>query len=395
MSVFDEIIDRTGTGSIKLDYIKTRNKPDGVLPLWVADMDFRTPPCVISALEERVRHGIFGYTDTGESCTDAVCGWFKRRYDRVIEPEWIVKTCGVVTALYLAVNAFTKPGDGVLIQPPVYYPFFESIRDTGRVLLKNTLVHNNGRYEIDFADFSEKLKSAKLFILCSPHNPVGRVWSREELEHLGDLCVKHNVTVISDEIHSDFVYPGTGLKHTVFSGIKPDFERITVTCTSPSKTFNLAGLQLANLIIPDEKLRSVFVKTCETSGFSQLSALGETACVAAYNGGEEWLTELLAYLEDNLSFMREWLNEHIPEIAIVQPEGTYLVWLDFRKFRDRRGLTDRSLDKLILNKAKLWLEDGHIFDPGGESGSGFQRINIASPRAVIAEAMERLLTIAE
>mgnify|MGYP003101752011 FL=1 len=273
----------------------------------------------------------------------------------------------------MAVKAFTNEGDSVIIQQPVYYPFKETIEDNNRVVVNNSLKNVNGHYEIDFEDFERKVKenNVKLFILCSPHNPVGRVWKKWELEKLGDICVENNVTVVSDEIHSDFVYPGN--KHTAFANIKEEFQNITVICTAPSKTFNLAGLQVSNIIIPNDKLRKKFRKQISAAGYSQVNALGLVACESAYRNGRQWLDSLKEYLIENINFVRDYLEENIPSVKLIEPEGTYLMWLDFGEL----GLENEELEDLIINKSGLWLDSGAIF---GEDGKGYQRINVACPR---------------
>jgi len=380
---FDKITERRDTDSIKYDFTKKRGKPEGVIPLWVADMDFKTPPCVIDALIEKSRHGIFGYSETRQDYFEALRNWFSRQFGWNIQPEWLVKTPGVVFAICTAIRAFTGEGDAVLIQQPVYYPFSESVLANNRKLVVNQLAYSQGRYTIDFSDFEDKIikNDVKLFILCSPHNPVGRVWTREELTILGELCLKHGVIVISDEIHADFTYPGHS--HLVFSDIKPEFSDITITCTAPTKTFNLAGLHISNIFIPNREMRRKFRAELIRCGYSQSNIMGITACRAAYEGGSEWLTELKEYLSGNLDFVRSFLKQRLPQIRLVEPEGTYLVWLDFSAL----GLDDRELDDLIVNKAGLWLDAGTMFGAGGE---GFQRINIACPRSVLEKAFNQL-----
>lgn len=383
---FDTVIDRRNTNSLKYDFAVRRGMPEDILPLWVADMDFQTPPCVADALAEKVRHGIFGYSDTDNEYFAVLKSWFSRRFGWNIEPEWLVKTPGIVNAIYIAVRALTNAGDAVIIQQPVYYPFSSAVTGTSRRLVVNRLVLEDGRYRVDFDDFEAKIidNNVKLFILCSPHNPVGRVWTRDELERMGDICLRHGVTVISDEIHADFVYPDH--KHLVFADIKPAFRDIAVTCTAPSKTFNLAGLQLSNIFIADEKMRRAFEREYFHCGLSQVGIMGIVACMAAYSGGEDWLEELKVYLSGNISFLRDFLARELPQISLIEPDGTYLAWLDFRGL----GLSAKELDELIIYKAGLWLDNGPMFGDGGE---GFQRVNVACPRAVLEQAAERLRRI--
>jgi len=377
---FDTVIERKNTCSIKYDPV-SRGKPEDVLPLWVADMDFSAPSCVQEALALRARHGIFGYSEPGASYWAAVRGWFKDRFNWETKNEWLCITPGVVNALFAAVYAFSNPGDGIVIQQPVYYPFSSAVLKTGRSLLVNELSLCGGQYVIDFADFEEKIKRAKIFILCSPHNPVGRVWNRDELLRMGEICLRYGVIVIADEIHQDIVYPSH--KHLVFASLDERFSDITVTCTSPSKTFNLAGLAHANIFISDEKLRASFRREYELCGLSQPNIMGLVSCEAAYTGGAQWLDELTEYLGGNMALLDNFLRTDIPKIRLIKPEGTYLAWLDFREL----GFTSAELDSAVTNKAKLWLNDGPMF---GRGGSGFQRMNVACPRSVLQNALERL-----
>lgn len=381
---FDRVVDRRNTDCLKYDSAVRRGKPEGVLPLWIADMDFPTSSYVLDALQERVAHGIFGYTESGDRYFEAVAGWMERKHGWQVKQSWLVKTPGVVFGLAMAVKAFTEEGDSVLIQQPVYYPFTEVITDNGRRVVSSDLVlGSDGRYHINFADFERKIveNRVKLFLLCSPHNPVGRVWRREELLHMGELCRKYGVLVVSDEIHQDFVFGEN--RHLVFANLKPEFEEISITCTSPAKTFNLAGLQVSNLFIPDPALRKRFRRQIAAVGYSQLNVMGLIAGEAAYLYGETWYNGVLAYLEQNIAWLKAYLSRELPEIRMIEPEGTYLVWLDFCEL----GLTGPELERLVVHKAKLWLDSGDIFGPAGE---GFQRINVACPRATLEQALERL-----
>jgi len=381
---FDRVIDRNNTCSIKYDPV-SRGKPKDVLPMWVADMDFASPPCVVGALTARAEHGIFGYSEPDVAYNAAVQKWFEERFGWSVEREWLVCTLGVVNALYVAVRAFTKPGEAVLVQQPVYYPFHAAIRDTGRELLINELLYSDHHYSIDFADFEAKVKKAKLFILCNPHNPVGRVWTHDELSRMGEICLRYGVTVISDEIHQDIVF--SGHRHLVFAALDERFADITVTCTTPSKTFNLAGLLHANIFIFNTALRTQFKQEYANCGLSQPGIMGLVACQAAYTNGAEWVDALVGYLAGNMALVREFLQVNIPNIKLVEPEGTYLAWLDFSELK----LSDQELENVITHKAKLWLNSGPIF---GQGGSGFQRMNIACPRSVLHGALERLKVVA-
>lgn len=380
---FDAVVDRRNTNSLKHDFAVEHGLPADVLPLWVADMDFRAPQPVLDALERAVRHGIFGYSEVKEGYARTLAAWFLDSFGWEPKPEWLVKTPGVVYALATAVRALTEPGDSVLIQPPVYHPFFSVVRNNGRVLVENRLVYRGGRYEIDFEDFEAKIVSGKvkLFILCSPHNPIGRVWTREELQRMGSICREHGVMVISDEIHCDFTLPGH--PHTVFAQACPEMEDRIMVCTAPSKTFNLAGLQASGIWIPDAGIRKRFCREMSNGGMSGLNTLGLVACQAAYAEGREWLQQLKVYLQGNLEYVRTFLQEKIPGIRLVEPEGTYFAWLDCTGL----GLDPAGLNDLIVNRARLWLESGEIF--GGDAQL-FQRVVLACPRATLQEAMERL-----
>lgn len=382
---FDTVIDRRNTNSIKYDFAVERGKPADVLPLWVADMDFRAPEPVLEALHKSVEHGIFGYSDVKSEYYDAVSGWFRQRFGWQAQQSWLVKTPGVVFALAMAIRALTQPEDAVLIQPPVYYPFFSVIRDNGRTVVENELVYQDGHYAIDFEDFERKVteRRVKLFILCSPHNPVGRVWSMDELRRIGDICRKHNVFVVSDEIHCDFAF--TEYPHHIFLTANPELADQTIVCTAPSKTFNIAGLQVSNIWIPNEQVRKGFLKEIDRSGYSQLNTLGLAACQAAYNSGGPWLEQCRNYLRANLDHLRSFLAENIPQIKLVEPEGTYFAWLDCSGL----GLSRRELNDLIVKQAKLWLDAGHIF---GENAGQFQRVVLACQRATLEKALQQLET---
>ncbi len=380
---FDEIVNRKGTDCLKYDFAVRRGMPEDVLPLWVADMDFKTTSYVEDAVIERTKHGIFGYTESKEEYFQSVAGWMRRHHNWEIRPEWLIKTPGVVFALAMAVKAFTEKGDSVLIQQPVYYPFSEVIRDNGRVVVSNDLyLGEDNRYHIDLADFEKKIVEhhVKLFLLCSPHNPTGRVFTKEELTAMGDLCVKHGVKIISDEIHNDFVFRG---EHTVFAAVKKEYEEISVICTSPSKTFNLASMLISNIFIPNRELRKRFQHEVDAAGISQLSALGLAATKAAYEQGDEWYGQMMSYVGENIRYVKEYVKENLPGVTVIDGEGTYLVWLDFRG----TGLNPEELDHRIIYEAKLWLDSGKIF---GHAGAGFQRINVAAPRAILTECLERI-----
>ena len=380
---FDKIVDRRGTSCLKYDFQVERRGRDDLLPLWVADMDFVLPENILDDIQKRVSHGIFGYTDPKREYFDSVIGWVYSHFGWEGKPEWITVTPGVVVAISVAVRALTKEGEGVLIQQPVYYPFSEAILLNKRKLVNNQLVYENGKYSIDFEDFEKKIvdENVKLFILCSPHNPVGRVWTEEELRKMGEICLKHNVIIVSDEIHCDFTYEGH--KHTVFPSLGEKFENNVVFCTAPSKTFNIAGLHVSNIFIPNPEIRKKFKSELEAFGFSQPNVLGLTACRSVYSKGEEWYRELKEYIAGNLDFAREYFAENMPKIRLVEPDGTYLIWLDCEKL----GLSVEELESFVEDKAKLWVDFGKIF--GKESGQ-FIRLNIACPRKTLRQALEQL-----
>ena len=380
---FDRVIDRRGTDCLKFDFAKRRGMPEDLMSFWVADMDFQTSSYIQDALRAAVDHGIFGYSDPTERYYAAVKRWMKTRHDYDVEEEETVAVPGVVFGLSQAVRAFTSPGDAVAILQPVYYPFSEVVLSSGRKLVVSELVRDaSGRYAIDYEDFERKLdeNDVKLFINCSPHNPVGRVWTREELERLGDLCLSRNVLFVSDEIHNDFDFSG---KHVVFSTIKRDYVENSIVCTSPSKTFNLAGLQTGNFFIPNPKLRRKFRATIESVGYSQMNLMGIVATIAAYEHGDEWRDAMMKYVEGNIDFAVEFINGEIPGVSTLKNEGTYLMWLDFSEF----GLVGAELDRFIVDEAKLWLDGGGIF---GASGRNFQRVNVACSREYLTRGLERL-----
>ena len=380
---FDEIIDRRNTSCLKHDFAVERGYPADILPFWVADMDFRAPATVIDALKARAEHGIFGYTQVKDDYFAVLQNWFRTRHDWTVERRELILTPGVVFAIATAIRAFTIKGDAVLIQQPVYYPFANMIRQNERVIVDNPLRLIEGRYEIDFADFEQKIieHRVKLFILCSPHNPVGRVWTRAELEQIAAVCLRHNVIVVADEIHEEFVRPG--FRHVPFASLSEEAAAITVTCTSPSKTFNLAGLQISNIFIRNTLLRRRFKEELGRTGYDEPNTLGLTGAKAAYEHGAEWLAQLLAYIEENHARTKSFLAAHLPKVQIIEPEGTYLLWLDFRAY----GLSDEALNEKIIREAHLWLDDGPIF---GAGGSGFQRINIACPWATLETGLQNL-----
>lgn len=383
---FDTVVDRKNTRCLKYDFAVKRGKPEDVLPLWVADMDFKTSSYIEDALVERAKEAIFGYSEVQTDYFNIVNNWMIKHHNWETKEEWLIKTPGVVFALAMAVKAYTNVGDKILVQYPRYYPFSETIEDNGRRVVSSDLIlGEDNRYHIDFEDFENKIKdnNIKLFFLCNPHNPVGRVWTKEELTRIGDICVKYGVTVVSDEIHHDFVFKG---EHTVFAGIKKEFENITITCTSPSKTFNLASMLISNIFIANNDLRYRFKREIDAAGISQLGVLGLVATETAYSQGEEWYQAVKKYISDNIDFTKKYVEENLPGVKMIDTEGTYLVWLDFRG----TDLSTTELNRRIIYEAKLWLDDGNIF---GNQGDGFQRINVACPRATLQEALDRIKSI--
>lgn len=380
---FDTPLDRTHTWSIKHDFKKENGKADDILPLWVADMDFRSPDSVVEALKKAVDHGIFGYSRADESYFDAVAAWYQKRHHLTLQPEWMTCTPGIVFALSIAVRAFTQEGDAVLIQPPVYHPFSRAILRNKRTLVENPLVLKDGHYEMDLEELEQKVldEHVKLMILCNPHNPVGRVWTREELTALADICLRHHVYVISDEIHGDFVWQGH--EQTPYASISEEACLHSMMCTAPSKTFNLAGMATSNLFIPDPEMRRKFRSELLDVGQENMNRLGLFACRAAYEGGGEWLDQLIGYLAGNLALVRDFCKNRVPQIQLVEPEGTYLAWLDCREL----GMTDDELMAFFSNEAKVWLDPG---THSGEQGSGFMRFNLGSSRSVIAQALDQI-----
>ena len=386
-SQFDLIADRRGTGSLKWDFAARRRRPQDVLPLWVADMDHATAPCVTNALLWRVRHAIFGYSEPDAAYDRALRNWFSRRYDWQVDPEWNVVTPGVVPALALAVRACTGPGEGVVIEEPVYYPFRQVVEGAGRRVVSVPLVRGaDGAYRRDLGALEQALQAsgARLLILCNPHNPVGRVWSRAELADLAEVTGRHRVTVVADEIHADLALPG--YRTTPFASLGRQVAARTISCTSPSKSFNLAGLQVANILIADPGLRAAFRTELDAVGYSQPGVLGLVACRAAYEGGDEWLDALREHIARAHAHVARRL-ERIPGITATPCEGTYLLWLDCTGLLANTGLEAGELDAFMLEQAGLWLDDGAVFGTGGE---GFTRMNVACPRATLDAALDRL-----
>lgn len=378
---FNQKTNREHTSSVKWGLTKQIFGADDVLPMWVADMDFSPPNEVKEAIQERVDHGIYGYTYSPPSTTESIQQWIKKRHGWEINHSWILYSSGVVPSISIAIEAFTAPGDKVMLQSPVYTPFFEMIEKNNRQLVNTPLNLINNRYEIDFTLFEDRLKDGvKLFLLCNPHNPSGRVWTKEELTRIGELCYQYNCLILSDEIHSDLILKN---KHVPIASLNETFSDITIMCIAPTKTFNLAGLQASALVIPNKQLRKAFKDVQERQGFFSLSTFGIIGMEAAYRFGEQWLEELLAYLRENVHTVKKYIDIHLPGISMMEPEGSYLIWLNCRELH----LSDEELKNRLLNKGKLALEPGIKYGPGGE---GFVRMNVACPREVVLEGLERL-----
>lgn len=381
---FDQIINRRGTDCVKYDNIIPSGRPEDTIPLFVADMDFAVAPEIVSALHAAVDRQIYGYPIRGKEYFESIAGWYRRRYGWELSEEWLLTTPGVVHALNLAVRAFTSEGDHVLLLTPVYGPFGAAIKSNNRIIAECPLTYHGDRYTVDFAAFEETIvrENVKLFLLCSPHNPIGRVWTKDELTRMGEICIAHGVVVIADEIHSDFVYPG--YEHTNFATISEAFAANSVTCTAPSKTFNLAGLWNSNILIPSPALREEFSAEMARSNTPMPTIFAFEACKAAYDHGEAWLEELLVYLQGNMKLIREYCAEHLPAVQFVETEGTYLMWGDFSAYG-----TPEELEKKFFDGG-IWMNRDADFNA---SPAGFYRINLAAPRAIIQEALERMKAI--
>jgi cystathionine beta-lyase len=378
---FDELIDRRGSGSYKWDEAESND----VLPLWVADMDFRVAPPITEALQRRVAHGIFGYTAVPESYYEAVINWFRRRHGWLINRQWIQYTSGVVPAISAIIKALTTPGDKVIVQTPVFNCFFSSIRNNGCEVSESPLLRHNNRYEIDYEDLERRASDAKakLFLLCNPHNPAGRVWTKDELERMNDICLRHNVKVISDEIHCEIVMPG--YKYTPFASISQACLDNSITCNSPSKSFNTASLQIANIICNDETTRKKINKAININEVCDVNPFGVVALQAAYNECGDWLDQLCEYIHTNYEFAKAFLEQRLPLAKVTEMEGTYLAWIDIRW----TGQSSDAITNLLLNEAKVMVSSGSIF--GKRDGEGFIRINLACPKARIEDGLQRIV----
>lgn len=379
---FDSITNRYKTNSLKWDGLKEKYGREDLIPLWVADMDFKVSPAIMKSLQERIKHPIYGYMYCSDDYYESIIRWMKRRHSWEVEKEWIVFTPGVVSALSYAIRAFTKPGDNIIVQSPIYHPFYSTIENNKRNVVINPLIYKNGTYYMDYKDLERKIDSkTKLLLLCSPHNPIGRVWTKEELSKLGEICLRNNIIIISDEVHFDLVYREH--THTVMANVSPEIRDNCIICTSPSKTFNIAGLQISNIIIPNNELRKKYDDELKKDHIVRPNIFGQGALIAAYDESEEWLDSLIRYLEENKNFFIDFIETRIPKLKVVKPQGTYLLWVDCSGL----NMNSEELKEFFLNKCRLALNHGEIF---GEEGKLFQRFNIACPRTVLEEVLLRI-----
>lgn len=377
---FDKIICKHNIESVKWSY------GEEILPMGIADMDFETLPEIKEAIIERLSRDIYGYSNLQDDYKPTLIEWYEKLHDWKIEEDWLCISPGVSPAIGITIRALTNPGDKVILQTPVYPPFFGEINHNGCGIVNNPLLLDDSGYHMDYEDLEKKASDVrvKLLLLCNPHNPVGRVWTRDELTKLGEICLRYNVIVIADEIHGDLVFKGN--KYIPFASISEDFAKNSITCTAPTKTFNLAGFQVSNIIIPNRKLRAEYEIGRHNIGISRLNVFASSVCTAAYRHGQPWLEELMTYLEDNKNYALNYIKKYLPQISVIEPDGTYMLWMDFRSL----GLRDEELHNLIFHQAKIVLNEGHTFGQGGE---GFQRMNIACPRSIIQEALERLCNV--
>ncbi len=378
---FDKPVNRENTQSVKWDLREEMFGTNDVLPMWVADMDFESPECIVKAVRERANHPVYGYPFMTDDYFDAFIGWVKRRHGWDVKKEWIIFSPGIVTAVNAAVLAYSQAGEGVIVQPPVYFPFFNAIRHNNRKQLNNQLVHVDNTYRIDFDDLEEKAKNAKVFLLSSPHNPVSRCWTKEELLKIGEICLKNNVILVSDEIHADLILPG--YKHTPVAMLSEELAEITVTCMAPSKTFNVAGFFTSQIVIQNETLRKKFISTMETLHLVHGNIFGYVASEAGYKGGDAWLDALMQYVDGNFKLVDHFLKAELPSVKLTKPEATFLAWLDFSE----TGFSGKKLVEKVVKDAKLGLSPGRVFGPGGEN---FMRMNLGTQRANVEEALKRL-----
>ncbi len=381
---FDKVINREHTANVKYDLREAYFGKADVQPMWVADMDFESPDFIREAVLKRAEHPIYGYSFRPEEYFTSIINWVKRRHNWSLQKDWILFSPGIVPALNMATLTFTEPGDGILVQPPVYFPFFSAAKNHKRKLIENQLIYKDGRYTIDFDDFEKKAKVSKMYFLSNPHNPVGRLWTKDELRKIGEICVKNDVIIISDEIHCDLTLPA--YKHVPLASLSKEIAKKTVTCIAPSKTFNIAGLATSSLIIEDKTLRTQFQQIIDYIHVGNGNLFGAAASIAAYSNGDRWLDELMQYIENNFKLLGDFISNELPNLHLIKPEATYLAWIDFKK----TGLSDKEIKDKLLNEAKLGLSPGYIFGKGGE---GFQRMNLATPKANVLKAVEKLKSV--
>ena len=377
---FDEIVNRRGTNSVKWD----EAKEEGVIPMWVADMDFKAAPCILEALKKRVDHGVFGYTIVPDSYYESITSWFERRHQWHIERDWIIYTSGVVPAISAIIKALTEPGDKVLVQTPVYNCFFSSIRNNGCTIAENALVRKGNSYEIDFDDFERRAadEKTKVFLLCNPHNPAGRVWTPEELSRMNDICLRHSVKVIADEIHCELVMPGH--EFTPFAAVSKACQDNCITTNSPTKSFNIAGLQIANIITSNAEDRQKIDRAININEVCDVNPFGVIALQAAYNEGEDWIDQLNVYLWENYQALKAFFKDNLPQLEVIDLEGTYLVWVNVRA----TGMTGNELTEKLLKEGKVFVNRGTMY--GETAGEDYIRINIAMPRSLMLEGLKRM-----
>lgn len=380
---FDELVDRKGTNCIKYDAVgQFLGADNDVIPLWVADTDFKVAPFIIEALRERLEHEVLGYTFRSDSYFDAIINWMDRRHNWVVQKDWISFSPGVVAGFTLAIEALTKPGNKIIVQPPVYFPFFDSVNATGRKLIENPLKKDNGRFYFDLEDLKSKIDAeTKMIIICNPQNPGGMVWTREELKQLAEICIENNILIVSDEIHQDLAFAGH--KFTPMASISDEIAQQTITCTAASKTFNIAGLTTSTVIIPNRRYRVAFERKLHTPHLHMGNIMGNIVLEQAYTKGDVWVDEMITYVEANYQFLEDFMRKHIPQITPMKPEGTFLVWLDCSAL----NMDDKQLHQFMLKEAKVGLNDGPRFGKGGE---GHLRINIGCPRATLEKALQQM-----
>lgn len=379
---FNEIVERKNTSAVKWDKPQILYNRSDIIPMGIADMDFRTAPEIIEAIKNRTEHGVFGYSYLDEEYYNSLINWLDRIHNFKVEEEWVCTAPTIVAAISWMIQSYTEEGDKIIIQPPVYHQFKRCIESNNRIIVNNPLKYENNKYFMDFEDLESKIDSkVKMMILCNPHNPGGRVWKQEELKKLGDICLKHNILMLSDEIHCDLIFKG--YKHIPIINVDKKFEDISLICISPTKTFNLAELHVSNVIIPNKDLRDKYLNTVYKNAVEGINVLGIEAMKAAYKHGEGWYRDMLKYVEDNYNFLCNYIEEKIPQLKVTKSEGTYLAWIDFRGL----SMNCEQLREFMINEARVLFDEGYVF---GKEGEGFQRINLACSRTILKEALDRI-----